>query len=314
MYQSTRDPQWRALAEKWTVPLEPAKSIRTTHDLGFIIFNSFGHGLTLTGDRHYRDVVLEASRSLQSRFNPRVGAIKSWDTEGGDDARKTWKYPVIIDNLMNLELLFQAGKLGDRNASKIALAHALTSARVHLRSDGSTAHVALFDPVSGKLERTVTWQGYADTSVWARGQAWAIHGFTAAYANSGRPELLRAAESAADFFIAHLPADGVPHWDFRHPRIPEVNRDASAGAIAASGLLDLARHTSSDRAEIYRASAERMLAALAEGYVTDPWYGVSILKHSVGNGPQNGEINVGIVYADYYFVEALLRQRGIFWP
>ena len=314
MYQLTREPQWRTLAEKWTVPLEPAKSIRTTHDLGFIIYNSFGHGFSLTGDPHYRDVVLDASRSLESRFNARVGAIKSWDTEGGDDGRKTWRYPVIIDNLMNLEMLFQAGKLGDNNASRIALSHALKSAKVHVRADGRTAHVALFDPASGKLEGTVTWQGFADSSAWARGQAWAIHGFTAAYANSGRPELLRAAEQSADYFIAHLPPDGVPYWDLLHPAIPFTYRDASAGAIAASGLFDLARRTTPAKSQRYRDSAERILAALAQGYLATGSYGGSILGHSVGNGPQNGEIDVGIVYADYYFVEALLRQRGIFWP
>ncbi len=314
MYQLTRAPEWRSLAERWTAPLEPAKSITTTHDLGFMIYNSFGHGFALTTNPAYRAVVLDASRSLATRFNSRVGAIKSWDTERVDDPRRTWKYPVIIDNLMNLEMLFESAKLGDGEAARIATSHALTSAKAHVRPDGSTAHVALFDPASGKLERTVTWQGFADSSAWSRGQAWAIHGFTAAYANTARQELLRAAERSADYFLAHLPPDGIPYWDLLHPAIPFTYRDASAGAIAASGLLDLSRRTDRERGVGYRIAAERILASLAASYLTEGSSAASILKHSVGNGPQNGEIDVGIVYADYYFLEALLRQRGIYWP
>ncbi|HEY2165052.1 MAG TPA: alginate lyase family protein [Gemmatimonadaceae bacterium] len=182
MYENSHAPEWRRLAERWTNGLEPNKNLTTSHDLGFMIFDSFGRGFLLTGDRHYRDVVLQASRSLVTRYNPRVGAIKSWDTERVADARRGWKYPVIVDNLMNLDMLFWAAAHGGDSAwARIAERHALTSARAHVRADGSTAHVALFDPATGALERTVTWQGYADTSVWARGQAWAVHGFTAAY-------------------------------------------------------------------------------------------------------------------------------------
>lgn len=313
-FRLTRDPAWRLMAERWTTGLERAKSITTTHDLGFMIFDSFGHGLALTGDAHYREVVEQASRSLSSRFNSRVGAIKSWDTGNGADARRDWKYPVIVDNLMNLEMLFQAAKNGDARWRGIAERHAVTSARAHVRPDGSTAHVALFDPVSGSLLRTVTWQGYSDSSAWARGQAWAIHGFAAAYAHTKNPELLATAQRAADYFIAHLPPDGVPYWDLVHPSIPFTYRDASAGAIAASGLFDLSRHTEPMRARRYRVTAERILTALSEDYMTEGTGGSAILRHSVGGGPQNTEIDVGLVYADYFFVESLLRQRGIFWP
>jgi hypothetical protein len=313
VYQLTRDPEWRALAERWTAGIEGVKSTKTTHDLGFMLFNSFGHGYLLTGNPHYRDVVLEGSASLATRYNPTVGAIKSWDTEGGTDARRTWKFPVIVDNLMNLEMLSWAARNGGDPAwARLAERHALTSARVHVRPNGSTAHVALFDPGTGALERTVTWQGHTDTSTWSRGQAWAIQGFTTAFGRTGRAELLDAAQRTADYFIGHLPPDGVPYWDFQHPNIPNVERDASAAAIAASGLFDLARRSTGAAAERYRASAERILASLIAGYTTAGTPSAAVLQHAVGQRPQGVEIDVGLVYADYYFVEALLRYRGIY--
>jgi hypothetical protein len=313
LYQHDRTPEWRALAERWTAGLETSKSMTNTHDLGFIIFDSFGHGYQLTGTPHYRDVVMEASRSLSTRFNPAVGAIKSWDVETVTDGRRGWRYPVIIDNLMNLELLFWAGTHGGDSAwATMAEQHALTSARAHVRADGSTAHVALFDPATGALERTVTWQGYSDSSAWARGQAWAIHGLSASYARTRRPELLAAAQRSADWFIAHLPADAVPYWDFRHPAIPSTERDASAAAIAASGLYDLARWSDAGTARRYRAAADRLLEALATSYMAPATPSGAVLLHSTGNRPQGGEIDVGIVYADYFFVEALLRRDGVF--
>ena len=311
MYEHTRDPYWRAQAERWTAGLEPMKDVRSTHDLGFVLFNSFGHGYRLTGNPHYRDVILEGSRTLMLRFSPAVGAIKSWDTETRPDHRSQWKYPVIVDNLMNLEMLFWAAKNGGTSAmSNAAQRHGLHSAHGHLRDDGSTAHVALFDPATGALERRVTWQGYADTSAWARGQAWAIHGFTTVYREGSLFAYLDAARRSADWFIAHLPADGVPYWDFRHPDIPNTERDASAAAIAASGLFELAQLTGGEPGRRYRAAAERILASLATSYTSRGTPSRSILLHSVGHRPQNDEVDVGIVYADYYFVEALMRYRS----
>jgi hypothetical protein len=313
LYQFDHSKKTRSLAERWTSGLEPAKNIRTTHDLGFIVFNSFGHGFLETGNQHYRDVVLDASRSLASRYNPRVGAIKSWDTDSVADARRGWKYPVIIDNMMNLEMLFWASRHGgDPHWFEIAEQHAMTSMRAHIRPDGSTSHVALFDPETGKLERTTTWQGYSDSSAWARGQAWAIYGFTTAYVYTRRPEFLRAAQQSADWFLAHLPRDGIPYWDMRHPDIPHTERDASAAAIAASGLLDLAQQTKGSRAPVYRGMAQRILATLSTQYTDATNRSAAVLQHSVGGRPQNSEVDVGLVYADYYFIEALLRERGIF--
>jgi len=313
MYQRDRSPAWRALAERWTTGLEPNKTITTTHDLGFMLFDSFGHGYLLTGDAHYRDVVMDACRSLATRFDAKVGAIKSWNTLGGPDARTAWQYPVIIDNLMNLEMLFWAGSHGGDTAwLRLAERHALTSVRVHVRADGSTAHVALFDPATGTFQRTVTWQGFADSSAWARGQAWAIHGLATAYGRTKRPALLAAAQRVADWYVAHLPTDAVPYWDFRHPAIPNTERDASAAAIAASGLYDLARRSNAAAAARYRAAADRMIVSLASGYLAPQTPRGAILAHSTGGRPQGSEVDVGLVYADYFFVEALLRRQGKF--
>ena len=312
MYERTGDPYWRAQAARWTAGLEEMKDVTRTHDLGFVLFTSFGQGYRLTGDPHDSAVVVQGSRTLVKRFSPVVGAIKSWDTERQTDRRKSWEYPVIIDNLMNLEMLFwAAGHGGDPAWKNLAERHALTSLRGHLRDDGSTAHVALFDPRAGALQGRTTWQGYADTSAWARGQAWAIYGFTTAFRNTGNRQLLDGATRAADFFIDHLPADAVPYWDFRLPDPAHGERDASAAAIAASGLLELSRHTSGTQSQRYRAAAERILTSLASRYLTEGTPSAAILAHSVGGRPQNDEIDVGITYADYYFIEALLRYQRL---
>jgi len=318
MYAISHDSSWRSQAERWTAPLEVNDTRTNTHDLGFIVFTSFGNELKLTGNTHARDVVFQASRSLSTRYSPVVRAIKSWDTERDKDKRATWKFPVIIDNLMNLDMLFwSAAHGGDPKWKEIAAQHALTSARSHVRPDGSVAHVALFDPVTGAFLGQANWQGYSDSSAWARGQAWAIDGFTRAYEATSRPELLATARKVADWYIAHAPADGVPYWDFRDPGIPNVERDASAAAIAASGLLSLSRDITGTASAQYRVFAERSLESLLSRYVAPP-PSEAILAHSVGGKPQGVEIDVGIVYADYYLLEAIRKDRalrsGSPWP
>lgn len=311
MYAITHDPFWRSQAERWTAPLEVNAARTNTHDLGFIIFTSFGAEYRLTGNAHARDVVFAASRSLATRYSPIVGAIKSWDTERDRDKRAAWKYPVIIDNMMNLEMLFwSAAHGGDPQWSAIAERHALTSARAHVREDGSVAHVALFDPGTGAFLGRATWQGYSDSSAWARGQAWAIYGFTQAYEATHRPELLAAARRAADWYIAHAPADGVPYWDFRDPGIPNVERDASAAAIAASGLLSLSRDIQPPESRQYSDFATKSLISLISRYVAAA-PSMAILAHSVGGKPQGVEIDVGIVYADYYLLDAIRKEMAL---
>jgi unsaturated chondroitin disaccharide hydrolase len=309
MDEQTGDPVWRRRAERWTAGLESQKTRTDTHDLGFMIFDSFGWQYQLTNDPHARDVAVQAAGSLATRFNPAVGAIKSWDVDPNDPQTPGWRFPVIIDNLMNLQLLFWAAGQpgGDPAFAQLATRHALTSTRVHLRPDGSTAHVALFDPVTGAFQRQETWQGHSATSTWSRGQAWAIHGFTDAYRESMRPELLDAAQRAADWYLAWLPADRVPYWDFEAPDIPRAPRDASAAAIAASGLAELGRLTAGERGAGYRRAAQDILASLASSYLTLGTPNQAVLTHSVGFFRQDSEVDVGLVYADYYLLEAISR-------
>ncbi len=309
MFQQTGDPLWRQRAQRWTAGLEAQKARTDTHDLGFMIFDSFGWQYQLTNDPHARDVTVQAARSLATRFNPTVGAIKSWDVDPNEPAMRGWRFPVIIDNLMNLQLLYWAAGQpgGDPDWAKLATRHALTSMRVHQRPDGSTAQVALFDPDTGAFLRQEVWQGQSVTSTWSRGLAWAIHGFTDAYRQSRRPELLDAAQHAADWYLAHLPTDQVPYWDFDAPNIPHAPRDASAAAIAASGLVELGRLTGGVRGAGYRQAAQHILASLSSSYLTVRTPNQAVLAHSVGFLRQNSEVDVGLVYADYYLLEAISR-------
>ena len=316
LYEATGDDRLRQQAARWTDPLEPQARVTSHHDVGFMIGCSFGNGCRLDPDRadRYCEVALQAAESLASRFSESVGAIRSWDFEAPDGR---WRFPVIIDNLMNLELLFWAAENGgDAGLAEVAHRHALTSAERHLRPDGSTFHVADFDPDSGAFQRGVTWQGHADGSAWMRGQAWAVYGFAMAHRETGDPALLDAAERAADFYLAELPDDGVPLWDARAPGGPDEERDASAGSIAAAGLLDLAGLAAdAGAAERYRQAADQTLQSLAGPAYAAPAAWAPILLRSVGSKPEGTEVAVPLTYADYYAVEAALRRlRGVERP
>lgn len=305
LFEATGDPRWRTAAEKYTALVEPAKNNHGTHDVGFILNCSFGNGLRLTGDPHYRDVLLTGAASLSTRFNPTVGAIKSWDNP-------KWQYPVIIDNLMNLELLCWASKAaGIPRYEQIAIAHADTTLRTHMRPDGSSFHVVDFDPATGAVLSRGTHQGAADNSTWARGEAWALYGYTMMYRETRHPAYLAEAEKVAGFIMHHprLPADKVPYWDFDAPHIPDAPRDSSAAAIMCSALLELARYAPAPEAQQFRDFALDQLRSLSS-----PAYrgrlggnGGFLLMHATANFPQHSQIDVPIVYADYYWLEALLR-------
>ena len=306
LYEERRDTALRNAAERWTAVLEEQKLNNHTHDVGFMIYCSYGNGYRLERRREYKEVLLEAARTLATRFDKRVGCIKSWD------GRREWQYPVIIDNMMNLELLFWAARNGGGGRLRqIALRHALTTIRNHFRTDGSTYHVVDYDTTTGTVRVKQTHQGFADESVWARGQAWAIYGFTMAYRETRDRRFLAAAERAADYFIDHLPKDSVPYWDFKAPGIPNEERDASAGAIAASALFELGKlEKRSDAAKKYRTSAERILASLCSPvYLAEGSASHGILNHAVGNRPKNAEVDVSLIYADYYFIEAMMRYE-----
>jgi len=303
-YAASADPFWRAQGEARLAALEGQKRDVTGNDQGFKVFGSFGNAYELTGNDAYRRVVLRAAESLASRYSPVVGATRSWGKPSSPD------FTVIVDNLMNLELLFWASKHGgDPALYAMALSHALKTMRNHVRSDGSTYHVVDFDPQTGGVKRKRTRQGYSRDSTWSRGQAWAVYGFTMAYRETGDGRLLGSARRVADWFVAHLPPDGVPYWDFDAPGIPDTPRDSSAAAIAASGLLELAAlEPEAGRAAGYRTAADSMIATLsADPYLARDEATQAILLHGTQDKPK-GDFDTGLAFGDYYFVEALLRH------
>lgn len=309
LYQYTHDNKWKNAANLWTMAVQKEQYNTTTHDLGFMIYCPFGNGYRLTRNSYYKQVMLRGAQSLATRFNPGTGVIKSWETFKG------YNYPVIIDNMMNLEFLFWAAKAsGNKDYYKICITHADNTIKNHYRPDHSSYHVVCYDSLGNVLAKK-TAQGANDTSAWARGQAWGLYGYTLMYRETKDKKYLQQATDIADFFIHHpnLPADKIPYWDFNAPNIPNEERDASAGAIACSALLELYNYVRKEKRKEYFDVAEKMLESLS-----GPAYrnalgenGNFLLKHSVGAKPFNKEIDVPLVYADYYYVEALLRYEKL---
>ncbi|MCM5662402.1 glycoside hydrolase family 88 protein [Galbibacter mesophilus] len=307
IYQLTNNPAYKKQAAVWTDFMEKEKYDTHTHDTGFKVFCSFGSGLQTEENEAYEDVVVQTAKTLSTRFNENVGCIRSWDFNA-----KEWEFPVIIDNMMNLELLFEATKIsGDSSYYKIAEKHANTTLENHFRSDNSTYHVVVYDSINGSVKDKVTHQGFNDESGWARGQAWAIYGYTMTYRYTKDPKHLDIAKAVLDYYLNHdnLPKDGIPYWDFNDPDIPNAPRDVSAATIVASACLELYSYTESD---IYLNYANKVLENLkSEEYLLNPEVEAPfILKHSTGNWPKNDEIDEPINYGDYYFLEALVRQKG----
>ncbi len=303
MYDYTKDKKWEEAARKWTAGLEKEKFNTRTHDLGFMLYCSFGNGYRLTNDPAYKEILIQGAKSLSTRFNAKTGTIKSWD-------HGKWQFPVIIDNMMNLELLFWATKVtGDSSFYKVAVTHANTTMKNHFRADNSSYHVVDYDTITGKVLARVTHQGYADESAWARGQAWGLYGYTAAYRETKDQKYLALAVRIADFFLNHpnLPKDKVPYWDFNAPNIPNEERDASAAAIAASGMLELSGYVKNG--EQFRKAAEDILISLSsDAYLAKAGTNNNfVLMHSVGHKPAKSEIDTPLVYGDYYYIEGLLR-------
>ncbi|MBD8387173.1 alginate lyase family protein [Dysgonomonas sp. BGC7] len=309
MYEYTKDEKWKERANKHSMLIENEKFDRTSHDVGFKIFNSFGNGYRLTGSPEYKDVIVQAAKTLSLRFNKKIGSIRSWDFN-----QKEWQYPVIIDNMMNLELLFETTKMtGDSSFYQIADAHAMTTLKNHFREDYSSFHVVDYDSISGLPRLKQTHQGYADQSAWARGQAWAIYGFTMSYRYTRRTEYLQLAENITNFIFSHpnLPKDLIPYWDFNDPSIPNAPRDASTACIIASALYELSKYSETNSNK-YKRWGDTIINNLISHYKSDPktMYGF-LLLHSTGHHPGGDEIDVPISYADYYFLEALLRRKNL---
>lgn len=303
-YQYTKDKKWLDLARIYTAKIAKEQFNTGTHDLGFMIYCSFGNGYRLTKDTAYKSVIIRAAKSLSTRFNPVAGVIKSWDHN-----EDKWKYPVIIDNMMNLELLFEATKLtGDSSFYKIAISHANTTMKNHFRPNFSSWHVLDYDTQTGNILQKVTAQGYSNESAWARGQAWALYGFTMCYRETGNKAYLAQANGIAKFIIHNksTPSDGVPFWDYNDPQIPDVSKDASAAAITAAALEELDKYAPGNH---YQQQADKILNTLNKFYTNKPGTNKGfILDHSTGHRPAKSEIDVPINYADYYYLEALLRK------
>jgi len=306
LYEQTGKEEWKIQAQQFTANLEREKTNGTTHDMGFKIYNSFGNGYRLTQDPHYKEVIIEGAKTLSTRFNKNTGCLRSWDHH-----EDQWKFPVIIDNMMNLELLFAATKFtGDSSFYKIATSHADMTMKNHYRPDNSSYHVVDYDPETGKVIKKNTHQGYADESAWARGQAWGLYGFTMCYRETKNPVYLQHAEKIANFLLnnPNLPKDMVPYWDFNAPNIPNAERDASAAAIMSSALFELSRYSSNGKE--YLSSANKILENLTRSYRSPVGENKGfLLLHCVGHMPNKSEVDVPINYADYYYVEALARSR-----
>lgn len=307
LFEETKDSSLYLEALRMLKLLEKEQYNRGTHDLGFMMFCSFGNANRLQPMKSYEEVLMNSARSLITRFNPVVGSIRSWDSDPKD-------FLVIIDNMMNLELLFWATKhSGDSAYYNIAVTHADNTIKNHFRADNSSYHVINYDPVSGVIKEKRTAQGFSNESAWARGQAWGLYGFTMSYRETRDPAYLNQAEKIADFLLHHpyLPEDKIPYWDFNAPA--GALRDASAAAIIASALLELQSFTNDKgKAALYLQSAGHIMSTLSSNYKASIGKnGGFILQHGVGHLPAGTEVDVALTYADYYFIEATKRLRKL---
>jgi rhamnogalacturonyl hydrolase YesR len=308
IYELTKNEKFKNEADHYSRLLEGVQYRTNTHDLGFIIYCSYGNGYRITGNPAYRKVMETGAQSLMTRFDENVGLIKSWDN------RKNWQYPVIIDNMMNLEFLLELGRItGDKSMKLASISHADNTLKNHFRADNSCYHVVDYDSINGTVLSKETHQGINDSSSWARGQAWALYGYTMMYRETKKPEYLAQAQKVASFILNHprLPKDKIPYWDFDAPNIPNEPRDASAGALYASALLELSSYVS-EKNDFFK-TAETILKNLSsDKYLAKKGEnGLFLLKHSTGNWPKKDEIDTPLSYADYYYLEAMKRYINI---
>jgi unsaturated chondroitin disaccharide hydrolase len=302
MYEATCDETWRGWAELWTAGLEDQAAVTTHHNLGFQILTTFGAGYRLTQNAAYEDVVLQAASSLATRFNETVGATRSRDWG-------PWTFPVVTDNMMNLELLFWGAQHGDPDWFRMGSSHARTTYRDFRRSDHSYYHLVDYDPLTGTAIAKMTDQGLADESTWARGQAWTIHGMVTSYRETGDSDLRRAAIGSARYWLDNVPGDGVPYWDF--DAVGE-ERDSSAAAIVASALIELGDlvNTKNQKRQYRRAGIKTLKSLAGPDYLAQGTGERGILLHGVDHRPAGRGIDVATIYGDYYFLQGLLRLKA----
>ena len=309
-YEYTKDKQVLEEAENFTHSLKFLSHIPAyDHDLGFLVFCSYGNGYRLTKNPAYKQVILDTADTLATLFNPIVGTILSWPREVEP---RNWPHNTIMDNMINLEMLFWAAKNGGNPyLYDIAVSHADKTMKSQFRPDYTSYHVAVYDTITGNLIKGVTHQGYADSTMWARGQAWAIYGYTVVYRETKDPKYLDFAQKVTDVYLDRLPEDKVPYWDFDDPSIPNAPRDASAGAVVASALLELSTYLLNGTGKRYKDAAIEMLTSLSSDSYQSGESKPSFLLHSVGHWPNHSEIDASIIYADYYYIEALLRLKRL---
>lgn len=308
IYEQTKDETIKKEAEEALKTIAPNQTYTGNHDLGFMMYCSFGNAYRITRNEAYKDIIFRSAESLTTRYNPKVQSIQSWN------ANKYWKFPVIIDNMMNLELLYWSSRNGaDKKYADISIIHANTTLKNHFRPDFSSYHVVDYNPENGKVLRKATWQGAADCSSWSRGQAWALYGYAMMYRFTKDKAYLKQAQGIAKFILTHpnLPADKIPFWDFDAQGIPYAKRDASAGAIIASALLELAQYSGDEKKREYLNVSEIIIKSLSsDAYRAKAGQnGGFLLMHSTGAYPLNSEIDVPLIYADYYYLEALGRYK-----
>lgn len=332
VYEHTRGEETKKNAILWTEALEAAKDLDQHHDIGFVMYCAYGNAIRFIDDeqkiKEYNDILIYSSKTALKRYDAKVGLIKSWNKKESWDGKTVWQYPVIIDNMMNLEMLCYVSDLtGDPKYREVAVNHATNTMKNHFREDYSTYHVVDYDSVGNAIHQQTN-QGYADNSTWARGQAWAIYGFTMMYRETKNPAFLQTAQRAADFYINHpnLPEDKIPYWDFNAQQegyisdvdfssheLDNIPRDASAAAITASALVELGLLTAGEQGKKYLDFAKETLETLSgPAYFADKGTnGGFLLKHSVGSLPHHSEIDVPLIYADYYYLEGLYRLKNM---
>ena len=309
-YEATGDTAIRSQAIRYTECLRPLITPlhKGDHDIGFQIFCSFGNAYRLTEKEEYRDIILKGACKLARLYNPKVGTILSWP---GMVKEMGWPHNTIMDNMMNLEILFWASRNGGgKELYDIAVNHATVTMKHAFRNDGGNYHVAVYDTLDGHFIKGVTNQGYGDSTLWARGQAWAIYGYTMVYRETKDKTFLRFAEKLANLYLQRLPDDYIPYWDFDAPHTADCPKDASAAAITSSALIELSNlEDNEEAAQKYRQAAVKMLETLSSAQYQGREQKPALIMHSTGNYPGGYEIDAAINYADYYYLQALLRYR-----
>lgn len=308
-YEASNDASLKKEAAAFTAPIKTiAYNSARNHDIGFMVYCSFGNGYRITGNPEYKEVLLSAADTLATLYNDKVGSILSWP-----EKREEYAHNTIIDNMMNLELLFWAAKNGgDQRLYDIATSHAEVTMNNLVREDNSLYHLGSFNEETGEFLKGYTHQGYADESMWARGQTWGIYGFAMAYRETGRKDFLETSIKLADHFLERLPEDGIPFWDFDDPKIPNAPKDASAAAIAACGMFEIANLVEDVTLKNkFNTAATKFVEILSSDAYYSGDKNQALLLHSTGHLPNNSEIDMPIIYADYYYMEALMRLKKL---